>query len=355
MENNCLYFGRRLHIKMNSTILTVIIPVYNAEKTIQRTLESVLKQTFDGVEILIINDGSTDETECIIERFKKKSENIRIITIQNSGVSYARQLGLDKAKGRYIVYIDGDDYVAPHMLENLLKLVKGGSYQAGICGFVIEEGLKKKYVNLGAELCEIDAVTLLKKYLKREFRGGLWCWIFEKCIFKNFEFPCGCPLAEDFSAIIYVLTNISIIGVSNYIGYHYVQNKNSLSRQGFTEQHINHFYNMQNLKEQILSVYPELEKEVIVSFIVNEMALITAMCRNKNYNNDIIEKVIEQIKRNFKVIIFSRDLSFLYKVSAICIILNRNFFIFGYNCISSAIKIDMNRYNLTFGNRRDKR
>ncbi|MCM1217607.1 MAG: glycosyltransferase [Lachnospiraceae bacterium] len=340
---------------MDSIILTVIIPVYNVEKTIRRTLESVLIQAFDGLEILIINDGSTDGTERIINEFKKNDGRIRIITIPNSGVSYARQLGLDEARGKYIVYIDGDDYAEPHMLENLLNLVKGGEYQAGVCSFVVEDGLKQTHVSLGTELHEIEAKALLKKYLKREFSAGLWCWIFEKSLFENFKFPRECPMSEDFSAIVYVLTSISVIGVSNYIGYHYIQNRGSLSRQGYTSQHINFFNNIQNLKKQIISIYPDLEKEVIILFIIEEMGLITAMCRNKNYDNEMIEKVVGQIKRSFKVIMVSRDLPLLYKLCAICIIVNRRFFIFGYNFVFSVVKIDMNGYNKTLGNRKDKR
>ncbi|RGS75650.1 glycosyltransferase family 2 protein [Ruminococcus bromii] len=95
---------------MNS-VISVIVPTYNSEKTIERCLLSILKQTYENLEVIVVNDGSSDSTETICEKMASCDSRLKVITIKNGGVSHARNIGIDNAKGDYITFVDSDDNI----------------------------------------------------------------------------------------------------------------------------------------------------------------------------------------------------------------------------------------------------
>lgn len=109
---------------MKDNLISIIIPTFNAEKTIARCLDSILNQTYKQLEIIIINDGSKDKTQSILEFYSKKDKRINIINKKNTGVSDTRNIGLEKAKGHYLMFIDADDYLALNAIEELYNLAK---------------------------------------------------------------------------------------------------------------------------------------------------------------------------------------------------------------------------------------
>ncbi|HBA37311.1 MAG TPA: hypothetical protein DCY94_01180, partial [Firmicutes bacterium] len=102
---------------MDSTLISIIIPTYNGEKHISKCIDSILKQTYSNFELIVVNDGSSDETEGVIRQIE--DSRIRLYTTENHGVSYARNYGIDKAKGRFILFVDDDDYIDPNTLKIL--------------------------------------------------------------------------------------------------------------------------------------------------------------------------------------------------------------------------------------------
>ena len=117
-------------------MVSVIIPVYNVEKYIDECLKSVVSQTYKNIEVIIINDGSTDKSEEIIRSYLDKYENITYIYQQNKGVSEARNLGLKNATGDYVLFVDSDDYIHKSMIE---KMYNNAKYinQIYICGHIV--------------------------------------------------------------------------------------------------------------------------------------------------------------------------------------------------------------------------
>ena len=121
-------------------LVSLIIRVYNVEKYLKRCLDSVEKQTYKNIEVLIINDGSIDKTETIILDYVKKNSNFRYYKKANGGVSSARNLGLANAKGEYISFIDGDDTIEPTFVETLVKIIKNEDSFSILSGMNIVEG-----------------------------------------------------------------------------------------------------------------------------------------------------------------------------------------------------------------------
>lgn len=113
---------------MNKIKFSVIVPVYNVEKYIEECLDSILKQDYDNYEILLIDDGSTDNSGNICEIYAAKNEKIKVFHKKNGGLSSARNIGIEKATGDYLVFVDSDDYIAPWSLSEFYKVLKKGKF-----------------------------------------------------------------------------------------------------------------------------------------------------------------------------------------------------------------------------------
>lgn len=105
-------------------LFSVIIPAYNAESTIRKTLNSVLNQTFKDFEIVAIDDGSTDSTPTILKDYTSKDSRVHVYTFKNAGVSVSRQRGINNSNGQFIVFVDSDDTIEPELLSNLYSAIK---------------------------------------------------------------------------------------------------------------------------------------------------------------------------------------------------------------------------------------
>ena len=115
-------------------MVSIIVPVYNGEKYLARCIESLVSQTYKDIEVIIIDDGSKDDSAKIAQDYAEKDQRITLLTKENSGVSDARNIGMDKAKGEYIVFVDCDDYADEEYVEHLVSLISQGA-DMGICGW----------------------------------------------------------------------------------------------------------------------------------------------------------------------------------------------------------------------------
>ena len=120
---------------MKESLVSCIVPVYNVEKYLNQCIESIVSQTYKNIEIRLINDGSTDTSPEICDRWEKKDERIIVIHKKNGGLSSARNEGLNQRKGEWIVFIDSDDYVHPQFIEILLEEVKNNKVLMACCNY----------------------------------------------------------------------------------------------------------------------------------------------------------------------------------------------------------------------------
>lgn len=152
--------------------ISVIVPIYNSEKFLKRCVESILAQTFNDIEVILVNDGSTDNSPSICEDYAKKDKRIVVINKPNGGLSSARNAGLDIAAGEYIGYVDSDDYIAPEMYGKLLAACESESADVAECGlYVVNENddvilqsyFTKKLLS-GSYDCCVDWLTSSNQY-----------------------------------------------------------------------------------------------------------------------------------------------------------------------------------------------
>lgn len=182
----------------NQTVISIIIPAYNSEDCIKRCLDSLISQSTVGAEIIIVNDGSVDNTESICSEYVKNHDNIHLISIPNSGVSVARNTGLEKAKGKYIAFVDADDYVANDYIDTLLltaeRMQSIQSELAIFSYFTCAQTVKINHVN-----GEIGEFSALCRDLCCQRYNAPWNKLFCAEIIKNHSlcFPRGMKSSED--------------------------------------------------------------------------------------------------------------------------------------------------------------
>ena len=119
---------------MSKPLVSVLIPVYNVEDYLERCLDSVLNQTLTQIEVICVNDGSTDRSPEILKEYQENDSRIVIVNKQNGGLPSARNAGIEKARGEYVGFVDSDDYVQPNMFEKLYKTAKAEKSDVVICG-----------------------------------------------------------------------------------------------------------------------------------------------------------------------------------------------------------------------------
>lgn len=205
-------------------MISVIVPVYNAEKVVGRCIESVILQTYVDWELILVDDGSNDQSISVCEKYAHKDSRIRIIHQENQGPSKARNTGINAAKGDYICFIDSDDYVSPNYLSDF-NIDKDVDFVVqGMELIYINERLNKKYIPLKTIVCNLDKA--LEETSIYVLLYGPCCKAFKTSILRenNIVFPLNIHYGEDRIFVLkymrYCSNNVKIISTANYYYMH---------------------------------------------------------------------------------------------------------------------------------------
>lgn len=207
-------------------MISVIIPVYQVEKHLRRCLDSVITQTFSDLEIILVNDGSTDSSGKICDEYAEKDSRIKVIHQENQGLSAARNAGLDIAKGDFIGFVDGDDYIEPAMYENLYQAAIENNADITICNFHRVDDSNKTLFYSNLKAWTGNSKDFVKKDGIRY--NYVWHKLYKKNLFKNIRFPVGRQW-EDLFIMHDVFWHAEKITIIPYIGYNYVAHSQSIT------------------------------------------------------------------------------------------------------------------------------
>lgn len=214
--------------------VSMIVPVYQVEKYIGQCIESVLNQTFQDFELILIDDGSKDDSGRICDFYAAKDERIRVIHTENRGAASARNTGLDLASGRYITFLDGDDYLADNMIERLHQVIEDSAYDMVVCDFL--NLLPNKNDNFIVHLKErtVNGREVLE-HLKNEKSYGVWTvvWnkIYKREVLENLRFPDGKYFEDEFFSNHLYLNINQIHAISDVLCYHRVLQSSTMNTQ----------------------------------------------------------------------------------------------------------------------------
>ena len=258
--------------------ISIIIPVYNTEKYLSRAIDSVLKQKFDGVEIIIVNDGSNDKSGIIADKYRMSYKHIRVIHKENEGLGFARNTGLSYANGEYILFLDSDDYIDKGTLYKIYNLATSTNADLTVFNMrkVMEKNdfiIQEKFLNLKNETINIKDIGI-NKYFKEYFfpyvHGHEACnKLYKKnllnrsnVLFDKNDLICSEDLLFNLKLIPYV----NIISSTNESLYNYVQRENSLMNTPYRKDLNYRFTNLINIFNEYANKFDHinLSKEISV-------------------------------------------------------------------------------------------
>lgn len=267
-------------------MISVIVPVYNAEAYLGECVESLIRQTLDDIEILLINDGSIDNSAVICEKYSAIDNRIRFFNQPNAGVSVARNKGLQEAKGEYVCFVDADDVVASDFLQTLFDMSGCGDF--AICGYTRnqsilgQKGTTVKYYDTKSFIIQIFDESLV--------HPNIWMMMFKNAIIqkRGISFTPGCVRNEDTEFYIKYMIHENRIAVSDYKGYFYRDNPNSAVHK-FNEKSLTFIEADQRISDELVKAGVMNNNNLIVSASVQYFIYQTA--RQKNL--EIYDKVHE--------------------------------------------------------------
>ena len=212
-------------------LISIIIPVYNVEKYIEKCLKSILLQTYENIEIILIDDGSIDSSGRICDYYSSKYKKIKTFHKENGGLADARNYGLDKASGNYVCFIDSDDFINQNMIKELYSSLKRNKTQIVACKFKnVNEEFELKNSKLKINI-QNEIVFNKKEALKAMvnlnlgFGPNVCNKLFEKNLFtKDCYFPDG-RLYEDMIVMTKILNKVKLVSYIDCELYYYVQRK----------------------------------------------------------------------------------------------------------------------------------
>lgn len=238
-------------------MVSILIPAYNAEKTIHRCLDSVLAQTYCDLEVIIINDGSKDSTLLELQVYAKKDVRVKVIDQPNCGVAAARNTALANARGAYILYVDADDWIEPNMVERLLKLV--GDRDIVFCGNDnADTSDRVKCVNKTETEIWNQQRQMLEFMKHKRMTGMLWNKLIRRSITDGCWFNEKTGYGEDAEFLWKIIKKSRKMVVTNEVLYHHVLEDKSISHLSFSEKKFSAIPMWEAINEEVEKQYPEL-------------------------------------------------------------------------------------------------
>ena len=318
-------------------MVSVIIPVYNGEKYIDRCFESLFAGDLSGLEVIAVNDGSKDASSEILHKYEEKHSCLRVIDKENGGAASARRKGIELARGEYIAFLDIDDAPAEGIYPALEKKAVESGADVVFCDYSEERGEKSRTVRNSfkkGETLPLDGNTAIR-YLhsRRAIFPFPWNKIYKAELVRQVEFPSGNFVGEDYNMLLQIFGMATRVDYLNMVGYHYELTENSASRSGYTEATLRAYEHFKLDRELVYRLYPDMGKDVDNYLVTEYMACIVAMGRNKVYNKEMIKEIKSFVRKNFFNYFFSSGMSLTYKGSALALVISYRLLLFMYKIV----------------------
>lgn len=238
-------------------LVSIIIPVYNAEKYLDNCLKSVLGQTYKNIEIVLVNDGSTDKSLSICEEYQKKDSRIKIFSQDNKGLAGARNTGLDKMTGEEVAFLDADDYIAFNYIAYLKAMLKP-EVDLSMCTLKVTDAYGcNSLIGDNYSVKTINNHDFFKESLNSSRYTSVCGKLFKKSCFKDIRFPEG-KLHEDIYILAELMMNVNFINLGSESGYYYVKHAGSITTSKFSERKLDLNISNERYTNKILEYYPDL-------------------------------------------------------------------------------------------------
>lgn len=217
-------------------VVSVIVPVYNVADYLDRCIESICSQSYPYIQIIIVNDGSTDKSVQIIEKWREKDKRIEVYTKENGGLVSARREGISHASGAYSINVDGDDWIESDWILNLVSYAADNNLDAVCAGHTVEYGTEKQTEKNTIKEGEYKAEDIIARMLYNGnfYEFGITQYIWSKMVKTELlkvyqqDVPFEISIGEDVAVVYHTIMNSEKIGITDESGYHYMQRNDSI-------------------------------------------------------------------------------------------------------------------------------
>ena len=288
-------------------LISVVVPVYNVEKYLDKCVESILGQTYKKIEIILVDDGSTDNSGIKCDEWSKKDDRISVIHKKNGGLSDARNVGMNVANGEYIAFIDSDDFLDLEYLEKLYNFVVEEKADIGVCNpyYYYESSRIEKRYHIVRKKIVADALSMTIRLLyQKQYDTSAWGKIYKTKLFKENEiyYPKG-KLYEDIATTYKVFLKANKIAFLNQELYYYRQRDNSIMRKEFNIREMDYIENAKMLLESVSSINKNIQKAAISRFVSANFAIYKKINDEEKYC-DQIKYIQRNIKKYRRIVLF---------------------------------------------------
>ena len=284
--------------------ISVIVPVYNVEKYLNRCVESILSQTFKDFELLLIDDGSTDNSGSICDEYEKKDCRIKVIHKPNSGPSDARNVGIELAIGKYILFVDSDDWVSNDLLDFLYKLIVKNNADIALSGYISTGNTINNSLLRCKETHVISKENIRKFCLNKEIVSPCGK-LYKRDLFNKIRFPSG-QIYEDIFTVFQVMSESNSVVVNLTPKYYYFSDITSITRSKFTKSRWDLLKAYEDVLEACMNETEEVQK--LAEFRRNK-CYFTLLCHVAFYGfaDDYKDKdkTVRYLLKNFRKHYFS--------------------------------------------------
>lgn len=322
---------------MNNKLISIIVPIYNVKKYLEKCIDSILNQTYKNLEIILIDDGSTDESSEICDNYSQKDNRIIVIHKKNAGVSSARNEGLKIATGDYIGFVDSDDFLEKDMYLNMIDRIAIDNTKMSICNAYIENENGVQVKNFKSDSPNIiDSHELINRIMKDYvFQGYMWNKLYARDLIYNdkngyLKFDTNISNLEDRLFNLELIDKNKEFNVSflNEKLYHYIQRESSAIHRRYNDKYFTNFYakskeieilnksnfNTNEMKAMFVIEYVRAKNKISImnstSNVLDDSLILDSI--NK-YKNDVEISELSSIKLKTKYIAATR-LPWVYKI-----------------------------------------
>ena len=298
-------------------LISIIIPIYNVEKYIINCIESVIRQTYKNIEIILVNDGSIDNCGKICDEYLMKDDRIKVIHKKNGGLSEARNYGIEAASGKYITFIDSDDYVEKKYIESLYQAIKINNVKISQCNInkvnnksdIIEKlGYINRNVRSGKEMIE-------------DIYNGHWgenivAWnkMYSIDLFENIRYPVGKIHEDEYTTYKFLYYTDKVAIVDEYL-YNYRQNEDSIIGRKYN---IKRLDILEAFEQRLVFLKEKSETNLYNLTLLNYMAIIrecfVSVKKNIENSQDVQEMIIKEYRKKYKEIIRINSIEKIRKI-----------------------------------------
>lgn len=318
---------------MEKPLISVIVPAYNVEKFIGKCIDSILRQSFKDFEVLLIDDGAKDSTPEICDACAKKDSRIKVYHKENGGLSDARNYGIDRMQGKYVTFIDSDDYVDSGYFEYLYGLItQEEDIQIAVCGkkSVREDENASPDPETFHEI--ITGERAVQKMLCGHGSGhSAWGKLYSADLWKTVRYPKG-KIYEDYATTYRVMALVDKAAWGNAAMYFYVQHIESIMHQKCSRRSLSLVDIADEETEFIVKKWPALKQEALARKVTSELKCLQNILNAKNEEfDDYKQKIVEDVRRHKGELLASKKVALKTKIKIIALLLGERTFGFIYN------------------------